>query len=201
MNRLCSARAAPHPGHGPLLCTAAPRRCLTMVNSSKTFDHARHQMDSRASRRVDRALARRGLPGEARSSLEIDNRRRAAIQKAESCWRAAMRSHARLGQRRKAMRRRWRRLLAEIARLKTEIPELESEERKLSQQLTTHSRSSRMCRSRRPGRNGCETAMLSVIKSARKKHCFELASFRLGEALGHGLPDGRGSFRRARFVV
>jgi seryl-tRNA synthetase len=49
----------------------------------------------------DRALARRGLPGEARSLLEIDNRRRAAIQIADLCWRAAMRSHARLGQRRK----------------------------------------------------------------------------------------------------
>jgi seryl-tRNA synthetase len=84
----------------------------------------------------DRALARRGLPGEARSLLEIDNRRRAAIQKAESVLARRNAISREIGAAKKSNEEEVaQRLLAEIARLKTEIPELESEERKLSQQL------------------------------------------------------------------
>ena len=84
----------------------------------------------------DRALARRGLPGEARSLLEIDNRRRAAIQKAESVLARRNAISREIGAAKKSNEEEVaQRLLAEIARLKTEIPELESEERKLSQEL------------------------------------------------------------------
>jgi seryl-tRNA synthetase len=84
----------------------------------------------------DRALARRGLPGEARSLLEIDNRRRAAIQKAESVLARRNAISREIGAAKKSNEEEVaQRLLAEIARLKAEIPELESEERKLSQEL------------------------------------------------------------------
>ena len=84
----------------------------------------------------DRGLARRGLPGEARSLLEIDNRRRAAIQKAEAVLARRNAISREIGAAKKSNEEEVaQRLLAEIARLKTEIPELESEERKLSQEL------------------------------------------------------------------
>src|ERR1700721_4825399 len=74
----------------------------------------------------DRGLARRGLPGEARSLLEIDNRRRAAIQKAESVLARRNAISREIGAAKKSNEEEVaQRLLAEIARLKTEIPELE----------------------------------------------------------------------------
>src|SRR5215472_7513561 len=69
----------------------------------------------------DRGLARRGLPGEAKRLIEIDERRRGAIQKAEAA----------LARRNAASQA----LLAEVARLKAEIPALEAEEKKLSHAL------------------------------------------------------------------
>ena len=50
----------------------------------------------------DQALARRGLPAEAKQLIVLDERRRAAIQKAEAAL-------ARSARRRKAMRKRRRR--------------------------------------------------------------------------------------------
>src|SRR6478752_7771868 len=69
----------------------------------------------------DRGLKRRGLPGEADKLLAIDERRRAAIQKAEAA----------LARRNAASRA----LMAEVARLKEEIPALEAQEKQLSKEL------------------------------------------------------------------
>src|SRR6266576_2334236 len=84
----------------------------------------------------DRGLERRGLPPEAKRLIEIDERRRAAIQKAEAALarrNAASREigAAKRGNEEAAAQA----LLAEVARLKTEIPALEAEEKKISKEL------------------------------------------------------------------
>jgi seryl-tRNA synthetase len=84
----------------------------------------------------DRALARRGLAGEARRLIAIDERRRAAIQKAEAALARRNAASKEIGAAKKSNEEATAQaLLAEVARLKTEIPALEAEEKKLSQEL------------------------------------------------------------------
>jgi seryl-tRNA synthetase len=84
----------------------------------------------------DRALARRGLAGEARKLIELDERRRAAIQKAEVAQARRNAASKEIGAAKKSNKEETaQRLLAEVARLKTEIPALEAEEKKLSEEL------------------------------------------------------------------
>src|SRR5215467_7960811 len=84
----------------------------------------------------DRGLARRGLPGEARRLIEIDERRRAAIQKAEAALARRNAASREIGAAKKSNEEAAAQaLMAEVARLKTEIPALEAEEKKLSKEL------------------------------------------------------------------
>src|SRR5262249_52718259 len=86
----------------------------------------------------DRGLARRGLPGEAKRLIEIDERRRAAIQKAEAALARPRRNAAsrEIGAAKKSNEEAAAQaLMAEVARLKAEIPALEVEEKKLSKEL------------------------------------------------------------------
>jgi seryl-tRNA synthetase len=84
----------------------------------------------------DRGLARRGLPGEAKRLIEIDERRRAAIQKAEAALARRNAASREIGAAKKSNEEAAAQaLLAEVARLKAEIPALEAEEKKLSKAL------------------------------------------------------------------
>jgi seryl-tRNA synthetase len=84
----------------------------------------------------DRGLARRGLPGEAKRLIEIDGRRRAAIQKAEAALARRNAASREIGAAKKSNEEAAAQaLMAEVARLKAEIPALEAEEKKLSKQL------------------------------------------------------------------
>jgi seryl-tRNA synthetase len=84
----------------------------------------------------DRGLVRRGLPGEAKRLIEIDERRRAAIQKVEAALARRNAASREIGAAKKSNEETAARsLLAEVARLKAEIPALEGEEKKLSQAL------------------------------------------------------------------
>src|SRR6266699_6579456 len=84
----------------------------------------------------DRALARRGLPAEAERLIEIDERRRAAIQKAEATLARRNTASREIGAAKKSNEEvAAQALLAEVARLKAEIPALEAEEKKLSKKL------------------------------------------------------------------
>src|SRR5215470_9097877 len=84
----------------------------------------------------DRGLARRGLPPEADKLLAIDERRRAAIQKAEAALARRNVASKEIGAAKKSNEEATAQaLLAEVARLKTEIPALEAEEKKLSKEL------------------------------------------------------------------
>jgi seryl-tRNA synthetase len=84
----------------------------------------------------DRALARRGLPGEAKRLIEIDERRRAAIGKAEAAQARRNAASKEIGAAKKSNEEdAAQKLLAEVAALKAVIPELEAEEKRLSAEL------------------------------------------------------------------
>jgi seryl-tRNA synthetase len=84
----------------------------------------------------DRGLARRGLPPEAKRLIEIDERRRVAIQKAEAALARRNAASREIGAAKKSNEEAAAQaLMAEVARLKTEIPALEAEEKKLSKAL------------------------------------------------------------------
>ena len=84
----------------------------------------------------DRGLARRGLSGEAKRLIEIDERRRAAIQKAEAPLARRNAASREIGAAKKSNEEAAAQaLMAEVARLKAEIPALEAEEKKLSKEL------------------------------------------------------------------
>src|SRR6266516_1061678 len=84
----------------------------------------------------DRALARRGLPAEAERLTEIDERRRAAIQKAEATLARRNTASREIGAAKKSNEEvAAQALLAEVARMKAEIPQLEEEAKKASKEL------------------------------------------------------------------
>jgi seryl-tRNA synthetase len=84
----------------------------------------------------DRGLARRGLPLEADRLLAIDERRRAAIQKAEAALARRNVASREIGAAKKSNEEAAAQaLLAEVARLKAEIPALEAEEKQISKEL------------------------------------------------------------------
>jgi seryl-tRNA synthetase len=84
----------------------------------------------------DRALARRGLPGEAKRLIGIDERRRAAIGKAEAAQARRNAASKEIGAAKKSNEEdAAQKLLAEVAALKAAIPELEAEEKRLSAEL------------------------------------------------------------------
>jgi seryl-tRNA synthetase len=84
----------------------------------------------------DRELKRRGLPGEADKLLAIDERRRAAIQKAEAALARRNAASREIGAAKKSDEEEAAQaLMAEVARLKEEIPALEAQEKQLSNEL------------------------------------------------------------------
>src|SRR3977135_2753996 len=84
----------------------------------------------------DRALARRGLAGEAKRLMAIDERRRAAIQKAETAQARRNVASKEIGAAKKSNEEAAAQaLLAEVARLKSEIPALEADEKNASNEL------------------------------------------------------------------
>jgi seryl-tRNA synthetase len=84
----------------------------------------------------DRALARRGLAAEAKRLIEIDERRRAAIQKAEAALARRNTASREIGAAKKSNEEAAAQaLLAEVARLKAEIPQLEEEVKRASEEL------------------------------------------------------------------
>jgi seryl-tRNA synthetase len=84
----------------------------------------------------DRALARRGLPPQAGSLIEIDERRRAAIGKAETVQARRNVASKEIGAAKKSNEEATaQKLLAEVAELKAAIPALEAQEKQTSKEL------------------------------------------------------------------
>jgi seryl-tRNA synthetase len=88
------------------------------------------------SEEFDRGLMRRGLPLEADKLLAIDERRRAAIQKAEAALASRNVASREIGAAKKSNEEAAAQaLVAEVARLKEEIPALEAQEKQISKEL------------------------------------------------------------------
>jgi seryl-tRNA synthetase len=84
----------------------------------------------------DRALARRGLAGEAQRLFGIDERRRAAIQKAEQAQARRNIASKEIGAAKKSGEEETaQKLMAEVTHLKAAIPALEAEEKEASAEL------------------------------------------------------------------
>ena len=84
----------------------------------------------------DRALARRGLPAEARRLIELDERRRTAIGKAEAALARRNTASKEIGAAKRSNEEAVAQaLLAEVGRLKAEIPMLEAQEKNASKDL------------------------------------------------------------------
>jgi seryl-tRNA synthetase len=84
----------------------------------------------------DRALTRRGLPSQSGRLIEIDERRRAAILKAEAAQARRNAASREIGAAKKSNEEEAaQKLLAEVAELKSAIPALEAEEKQLSKDL------------------------------------------------------------------
>src|SRR5438477_647728 len=84
----------------------------------------------------DRGLKRRGLAGEADRLLAIDERRRAAIQKAEAAQARRNAASREIGAAKKSGEEdAAQKLMQEVARLKDEMPQLEAEEKAIVKEL------------------------------------------------------------------
>src|SRR5881392_4392238 len=84
----------------------------------------------------DRALARRGLPAESAALIELDEKRRHAIQKAEAAQARRNAASKEIGAAKKDKDEAAAQgLMAEVAQLKDTMPALEAEEKKLSNEL------------------------------------------------------------------
>ena len=84
----------------------------------------------------DRALARRGLPPQASQLVGIDERRRAAIGKAEAAQARRNAASKEIGAAKKSNEEEAaQKLMAEVAALKSALPAMELEEKKLSKDL------------------------------------------------------------------
>src|SRR5580704_3230311 len=84
----------------------------------------------------DAALKRRGLPGEAKRLVAIDERRRATIQKAEAAQARRNAASKEIGEaKKKKDEAAAAKLMAEVAEVKAAIPALEAEEKAASKQL------------------------------------------------------------------
>jgi seryl-tRNA synthetase len=84
----------------------------------------------------DRGLARRGLAGESAKLITLDEQRRAAIQKAEAALARRNTASKEIGAAKKSNEEDVaQKLLAEVARLKEEIPQLEAASKEASEAL------------------------------------------------------------------
>jgi seryl-tRNA synthetase len=84
----------------------------------------------------DRALARRGLPGEAKRLIELDERRRALIVKLEQAQARRNQASKEIGAAKKSNEEAVaQKLMAEVAELKAAIPAMEAEEKEASTAL------------------------------------------------------------------
>jgi seryl-tRNA synthetase len=84
----------------------------------------------------DRGLQRRGLPPQADSLIAIDERRRAAIQRAEAALGRRNAASREIGAAKRSNEEAVaQKLLEEIAHLKAELPKLQEEEKKISSEL------------------------------------------------------------------
>ena len=152
----------------------------------------------------DRALARRSLPGVAGRLIGLDERRRAAIQKAEVALARRNAASKEIGAAKKSNdQEAAARLLAEVAQLKETIPALEAEEKKLSGELETAlAQIPNLPLDDVPDGQDEHANVERQHFGARRNYAFAPKQhFELGEALGQMDFETAAKLSGARFVV
>ena len=103
---------------------------------TQEFRHARHQIDPRQPAAFDAALKRRGLEPLSASLLAIDEKRRAAILASEQAQARRNAASKEIGDAKKAKDdARAAKLMAEVAELKTTMPQLEAAAKTADEEL------------------------------------------------------------------
>jgi seryl-tRNA synthetase len=152
----------------------------------------------------DRALARRGLPGEAATLIAIDERRRAAIGKAEAAQARRNAASKEIGAAKKSNEEETaQKLLAEVAELKAAIPALEEDERQASKELEDAlARVPNLPADDVPDGKDEHDNVEHHHFGAKRNHGFAPKQhFELGEALGQMDFETAAKLSGARFVV
>jgi seryl-tRNA synthetase len=152
----------------------------------------------------DAALARRGLAGEATRLIARDEKRRAAIQAAESAQARRNAASKEIGEAKKNKdEERARALLAEVAALKENIPALEAEEKAASKALDDAlAEIPNLPLPDVPDGTGPEDNVERHRYGAKRDYAFTPKQhFELGEALGQMDFETAAKLSGARFVV
>ena len=152
----------------------------------------------------DRGLKRRGLPGEAEKLLAIDERRRAAIQKAEAALARRNAASREIGAAKKSNEEAAAQaLMAEVSRLKEEIPALEAQEKQLSKELDdTLAQIPNLPLADAPdGKDASDNVEHHRFGAKRSYGFTPQQHFELGEALRQMDFDTAAKLSGARFVV
>jgi seryl-tRNA synthetase len=152
----------------------------------------------------DRGLARRGLAPQAERLLEIDERRRAIIQKLEGAQARRNAASKEIGQAKaKKDEAIAQALMAEVAELKTAIPAMEANEKEASKQLDEAlAEIPNLPLDEVPDGDDAEGNVQHHHFGARRNYAFTPKQhFELGEALGQMDFETAAKLSGARFVV
>jgi len=152
----------------------------------------------------DRGLGRRGLQPEARRLIEIDERRRAAIQRAEAALARRNAVSKEIGAAKRSNEESTAQaLVAEVARLKVDIPELEAEAKKASRELDDAlAQIPNLPLSEVPdGKDASDNVEHHHFGAKRTYGFASKQHFDLGEALGQMDFETAAKLSGARFVV
>jgi seryl-tRNA synthetase len=152
----------------------------------------------------DRGLTRRGLRPEAARLIEIDERRRTAIQRAEAALARRNAASREIGAAKKSNEEATAQaLIAEIARLKVEIPEVEAEAKKRSTELDDElAQIPNLPLSEVPDGNDAGDNVEHHHFGAKRDYGFAPKQhFDLGEALGQMDFETAAKLSGARFVI
>ena len=152
----------------------------------------------------DAGLKRRGLEPLSASLLAIDEKRRAAILKSEQAQARRNAASKEIGEAKKAKdETRAASLMAEVAELKTTMPEIEAAAKAADEQLAPSLPRSRICRSTKCPMASTSTAMCSITCSVRRAAMLSRpkAHDDIGSALGLMDFEAAAKLSGARFVV
>src|SRR5262245_15544474 len=152
----------------------------------------------------DRGLARRGLPGEAKRLIAIDERRRAAIQKAETALARRNAASREIGAAKKSNEEDVaQKLLSEVAKLKDEIPKLEAASKEASEALDKAlAETPNLPLDEVPDGKSAEDNVEHHHFGAKRNHGYQPKQhFDLGEDLGQMDFETAAKLSGARFVV
>jgi seryl-tRNA synthetase len=152
----------------------------------------------------DHALARRALPPQAEMLIEIDERRRAAIGKAETAQARRNAASKEIGEAKKTKdEAKAAQLMAEVAALKSAMPAMEAEEKKVSKDLEDAlAQIPNLPLDEVPDGTDASHNVEHHHFGAKRNYAFALKQhFDLGEALGQMDFETAAKLSGARFVV